>query len=246
MSRRAKSDAGALVYGGIPRAHLMPPEVAMRRRESARRRSLIALSGLVAAVVIAGVVASFLYAAAAEQRLAEERRITDQLLATQLQYSEVTQVRGDLQTIADLRTELAAVEVLWADALAPYLSVLGSRNVVSEITVRSDEPAQPQLGVAGPLRQPRVATVSLIVTTPDVPRPWAWIRAWEQLDAFADASIDRVTLNEGESYDVAITINLSIDALSQRFAPEGTEGEGSTDGDESSDGSEGSSEEGDQ
>jgi hypothetical protein len=198
----------------------MPPEVAMRRRESARRRSLIALSGLVAAVVIAGVVASFLYAAAAEQRLAEERRITDQLLATQLQYSEVTQVRGDLQTIADLRTELAAVEVLWADALAPYLSVLGSRNVVSEITVRSDEPAQPQLGVAGPLRQPRVATVNIVVSTTDVPRPWEWVRAWEQLDGFADVSIDRVTLNEGTSYDVAMTLNLSVDVLSQRFAPD--------------------------
>ncbi len=231
MSRRDKADAGALIYGGIPRANLMPPEVGLRRRESARRRSLIALSGLVTIIVIAGVVASFLYAAAAEQRLADERRVTDELLATQLEYAEVTQVRADLQTIVDLRSELAGVEVLWADVVAPYLSVLSAdSSTVSEVTVRSEEPAQPRLGVAGPLRQPRVATITLIVTTQDVPQPWLWIRAWERLETFADASIDRVTLNEGQSYDVAITINLDMKALSQRYAPDDAAEEDGTSG----------------
>ncbi len=237
MSKREKSEGGALIYGGIPRANLMPPEVAQRRRESTRRRSLIALSGLVVAAVIGGVVASFLYAAAAEQRLAEERRITDQLLATQLEYAEVTQIRGDLQTIVTLRQQLAEVEVLWADALDPYLSVLGDGASVNELTVRSDQPAHPPLGVTGPLREPRVATVSMIIRTSEVPRPWVWIRAWEQLDMFADASIDRVTLNQGDSYDVVVTINLNADALSQRFAPEGAD---------AADGSDGTSEEDDQ
>lgn len=230
MSRRDKPEAGALVYGGIPRANLMPPEVGMRRRESARRRSLIALSALAIALVVAGVVASFLYAAAAEQRLADERRITDQLLQTQLEFTEVTQVRADLQTIVDLRTELAAVEVLWADALAPYLDVLGDGTEVSALTVRSDEPAQPQLGITGPLRQPRVATVSMTVVTDRVPQPWLWFRAWEQFETFADASIDRITLKDGESYDVIVTINLNLEALSQRFAeadPDGADDEGS-------------------
>jgi len=237
MSKREKSEGGALIYGGIPRANLMPPEVAQRRRESTRRRSLIALSGLVVAVVIGGVVASFLYAAAAEQRLAEERRITDQLLATQLEYAEVTQIRGDIQTIVGLREQLAAIEVLWADALDPYLAALGSGNAVSSVTFLGDQAAQPSLGIAGPLREPRVATISMVVTTSESPRPWVWIRAWEQLDTFADASIDRVTLNEGSSYDVVVTINLNAEALSQRFAPEGAD---------AADGSDGTSEEDDQ
>ena len=44
MSRQQSRDASsALVYGAIPRAQLMPPEVALRRRESSRRRGLIAL-----------------------------------------------------------------------------------------------------------------------------------------------------------------------------------------------------------
>lgn len=227
MSKRDKSETGVLVYGGIPRANLMPPEVGMRRRESARRRSLIALSALVVVAVVAGVVASFLYAAAAEQRLADERRITDQLLQTQLEFTEVTQVRADLQTILDLRTQLASVEVLWADALAPYLEALGDDVEVSAVSVLSDQPAQPPLGVTGPLRQPRVATVNLTVTTPRTPEPWIWFREWEKVSTFADASIGRVTLNDVDGYDVVLTINLNAEALSQRFSSPDLDEEGS-------------------
>lgn len=247
MSRREKSETGALVYGGVPRARLMPPEVALRRRESARRRSLIVLSALVTAAVVAGVVASFLYAAAAQQRLAAERLITDQLLATQLEFSEVTQVRGDLQTITDLRLELAAVEVLWQETLSPYLAVLSDREQVSELIFRGDQPAQPQLGLAGPLREPRVATITMTVTTPDEPRPWLWLRAWEQLETFADGSIDRVTLRSESGYDTVVTINFDLDALSARFAADGsTDGaEGGTEESGSGDGGSGDGDSGD-
>lgn len=239
MSRRDRADGGALVYGGVPRARLMPPEVAIQRKESARRRSLIVLTALVAAVTVAGVVGAFLTAAAAEQRLAEERRITDQLLAQQLEFSEVTQVRADLQIIADLRTQLGAVDVIWLEALSPYLAALGPTETVAALTVIGDAPAQPQLGVTGPLRQPRVGTITATIATPTVPAPWVWFRAWEDVPTFADASIDRITLNDN-GYETVVTINLTSEALSQRFSPEGATGES---GDDSG---EGDAEEGDQ
>lgn len=231
MSRRDRADSGALVYGGVPRASLMPPEVAIRRRESARRRSLIALTALVAAVTVAGVVGAFLAAAAAEQRLAEERRITDQLLAQQLEFSEVTQVRADLQIIADLRTQLGAVDVLWLEALSPYLLALGPTETVTALTVIGDAPAQPQLGVTGPLREPRVGTITATISTPTVPTPWVWFRAWEGVPTFADASIDRITLND-TGYDTVVTINLNADALSQRYSAEEPTDGGGEEGDE--------------
>lgn len=244
MSKRDKVDAGALVYGGVPRARLMPPEVAMRRKESARRRSLIALTALVAAVTVAGIVAAFLAAAAAEQRLAEERRITEQLLAQQLQFTEVTQVRGDLQVIADLRSQLGSVDVLWLDALAPYFSPFTDGSTVDEITVISDAPSQPQLGLGGPLREPRVATISMTVFTPGQPTPWLWFRAWEQVPTFADASIDRITLGDS-GYDTVVTINLNADALSGRYSADAESAEG-TDGTQGESGSDSDTEEGDQ
>lgn len=219
MSRREQRDHNALVYGGVPRAHLMPPEVELRRKDAARRRSLIALAGLVVVLTVAGIVGSFLYAGAAEQRLAEERRTTEQLLATQLEFSEVIQVRGQLASITDLRSQLAGVEVLWLESLTPYLAVFSESELVDSLSFQGDAPAEPAIGVTGPLRSPRVATVTMVVLTTETPAPQLWLRAWEQLDTYADASIDSITLLES-GFETTVTINLNETALSQRFAPE--------------------------
>lgn len=219
MSRHDQQEQGALIYAGIPRARLMPPEVALRRKESAQRRGLIGLAGVVIALVIAGVVGSYLYAGAAEQRLADERRVTEQLLASQLEYVEVTQVRSQLLAITDVRSQLAQVEVLWAEELAPYLAVFSEAELVVSLSFQGDAPAEPALGATGPLRSPRVATVSLVILTTETPTPQLWYRAWERVDTFADASIDSITLLEA-GYETTVTINLTDSALSQRFAAE--------------------------
>jgi len=216
MSRRESREPGALVYGAPPRAHLMPPEVALQKKERGRRRGLITVVVAVVAVTAAGIVGSFLFAANAEARLADERRTTDQLLATQQEFTEVTQVRGQLQSIADVRSQLATVEVFWQESLAPYLAVLTTDEQVESLAFESDAPAEPALGLTGPLRSDHVATVRLVVRTAGLPLPYVWYREWEQIDTFADASIDSITLLQ-ESYETTVTINLNELALSQRF-----------------------------
>lgn len=219
MSRRDSREAGALVYGGVPRAHLMPPEVALQKKELGRRRGLVTAVIAVLALTVAGVVGSFLVAANAEAQLAEERRITEQLLASQLEFTEVTLVRGQLQSITDVRGQLASVEVLWRESLAPYLSVLSAEEVVQSLTFASNSPAEPAIGVTGPLRSPRVATVTMVVLTTVPPAPQNWYRAWERIDTYADASIDSITLLQ-RGYETTVTINLNELALSERFGDE--------------------------
>ena len=219
MSRRDQRDQATLTFGGIPRANLMPPEVARLRKESARRRGLLILAGVVTVVTIAGVVGSFLYAGVAENRLADERRITEQLLSTQLEYVEVTQVRSQLVAITDLRSQLAGVEVLWTEQLAPYLAVFSATDVVESLTFRGNAPAEPVIGVAGSLRSPRVATVTLVILSAEPPAPQLWYPIWQQVDTFADASIDSITLLQ-RGYETTVTINLNEGALSKRFGPE--------------------------
>lgn len=216
MSKRQKADSGALVYGAAPRAHLMPPEVSLRRRESSRRRSLVALLAVVVVATIGGIVAASLVAADADRRLQAERAVTEQLLTGQLEYAEVTTIRADLEAIASLRTQLGATEVLWAEVLGPYLDVVGDETQVSTLTVTSNVPGSPALGVTGPLRETRVAFISLTIITAEVPSPWTWIRAWERLETYADASIDRVAVSS-EGYETAVTINLNAEAISLRF-----------------------------
>lgn len=219
MSRRDGRETGALVYGAVPRAHLMPPEVALQKKERGRRRGLVTTVIGVVALTVAGTVASYVFAASVEAQLAAERRVTEQLLASQLEFAEVTQVRGQLQSIIDVRGQLSTVEVLWEETLTPYLSVLSASEQVKSLTFQSDSPAEPPLGIAGPLRSPRVATVRLIVVTAELPRPYVWYREWEQLETYADASIDSVTLLQ-DGYETTVTINLNELALSQRFADE--------------------------
>ena len=77
MSGRDAREQSTVVFGAVPRAHLMPPEVALRRKESARRRGLVAIVALVVVLVVGAVAASFWYAAQAEARLAAERQVTE-------------------------------------------------------------------------------------------------------------------------------------------------------------------------
>lgn len=219
MSRRDSRETGALVYGGVPRAHLMPPEVELQKKERVRRRGLITAVIAVLAITIAGVVGSFLVAANAEAQLADERRTTEQLLASQLEYTEVTLVLGQLQSITNVRGELASVEVLWRDALQPILSVLSDEETVDSLAFSSDSPAEPPLGVTGPLRSPRVATVTMVVLTSELPEPYRWYREWELIETYADASIDSIVSTQG-GFETTITINLSDVALSNRFSEE--------------------------
>jgi hypothetical protein len=128
----------------------------------------------------------------------------------------VTQLRGQLQSITDVRAQLAAVEVLWRESVTPYLSVLSAAEQVESLGFRSDAPAEPALGVTGPLRAPRTATIRLVITTVEVPTPYTWFRSWEKIDTFADASIDSIT-SQQDGYETAVTINLNDLALAQRF-----------------------------
>jgi len=216
MSRRDGKESGALVYGGVPRARLMPPEVALQKKERGRRRGLVTAVIAVVLVMIGGVVASTLFATSAAVRLADERLTTEQLLAQQLEFTEVTQVRGQLQSITDVRGQLATVEVLWQEQLTPYLAVFTAEELVNALAFQSNAPAEPVLGLTGPLRSPRVATFRMVVVTPDLPIPYLWYREWEEIETFADASIDSITLLEN-GYETTVTINLNDVALSQRF-----------------------------
>lgn len=217
MSRRDGRDAGALVFGGVPRAHLMPPEVALQKKERGRRRGLVTAVIGVVLLTVAGIVGSTFVAVTAELRLADERRTTEQLLATQLEFAEVTQVRGQLQSIADVRAQLGTVEVLWQDQISPYLAVLSPAEAVESLAFEAEAPAEPAFTLTGPLRSPRVATIRMVIVTAELPAPYAWYRAWEKLETFADASIDSITLLD-RGYETTVTINLNELALSQRFS----------------------------
>lgn len=216
MSRRDAREATTIVFGAAPRARLMPPEVALRRKEAGRRRGLVVVMILVLTLVAGGIMAAFWYAGQAEARLASERQVTDELLATQLQYIEVIQVRSQLDSIKGVRDRLGATEVLWRDVVTPYLTVLGDQEILEAATITGVDPNGPALGLADPLRNPRVASIILTVATVELPTPHQWVRSWMLLETYSDASIDSILWEDGW-YLSTVTINLNVSALSERI-----------------------------
>jgi hypothetical protein len=198
----------------------MPPEVALRRRESSRRRGLIALVAVVLVLVVGGIVATHWLAAAAQQRLEAERAITQQLLAEQLEYVEVLGIQERLDAVGAQRAALAGVEVQWRNELQPYLAVLDSNEIVEALNVEGNTPFAPPLTQEGPLRSARSATALLTVATEGLPDPSRWVRTWEQLEGYADASIDSIALEGDGLYLTVVTLNLSSAVLTEQEASE--------------------------
>lgn len=219
MSRSRERDTTALVLGGVPRAHLMPLEVAQGKKDAARRRGLISIMALAAIVVAVGVAASFWFAAQAEARLAEERAATEQLLAEQLTYSEVLEVRGQLSGILEQRLSVTEREILWRDIATPYLRIVSADGVLESATLTTAALGDPALLRQDPLRTQSVATMVLTVSTPGLPQPYRWLRAFETLPTHGDTSLDTITGEEG-FYLTTVTINLNAQALSGRLTDE--------------------------
>lgn len=220
MSKAKPRDAGALVLGGVPRAHLMPPEVAQGKREASRRRGLISIIVLVAILVGSGVAGSYWLSGQAEQRLADERLITEQLLAEQLSYSAVLEVRRGLTDILEQRRLVTEREVLWLEVVTPYLTLLSREGVVDQAVLTTAALADPDLTPSDPLRLDPVATIIVTVQTAELPRPYEWLRAMESIPSFADASLDAI-VREDTGYATSISISLNEKALSQRLSSEG-------------------------
>lgn len=221
MSNKSNREAATLVYGGVPRAQLMPPEVAQRKKEQSRRRVLVGLTLFVLIVIAGGVAASYLLAAQSEQRLADERGITQLLLAQQQEYEEVLGIQARLDAVDAQRTALTSVEIEWRASLLPYLAVFGDDEIIDGVAARANRPFDTPLILSGPLRSPRSATIVITVLTATIPDAPRWLRAWEREATFADASLDTVVLEDGASYLTMITLNLNAAALSDRVTTEG-------------------------
>ena len=221
MSGRSKTVA-VVVLGGEPRANLLPPEVGKRAKARATRRLLVVLVVLSLVAVAAGYAAAYLRAADAQAGLLRSQGRTEELLAEQLKYSEATTVVGLVAATKSARQIGSSTEILWADLLNTITSYLPEGSTLDSGTLTGRTPWEPALMPVGPLRAPRVATLSLIVKSSSLLDTTAIIRKLAELPGFADATPDLVEL-DGGGYKTTITLNVNEDALSGRFPADGTE-----------------------
>ena len=209
-----------VVYGGEPRAILLPPELKAKRQGRFLRRVILGVSAGIVCFMVACIGAVSVQAGVAQGRLAEAEARTDELLAESAKYSQVRSVQTQIDLTAAARKLGAETEIDWRDYLATVRAILPSGVTIDAVAVESGSPWEEYAQSTVALHNPRVATLTLSLTSATLPSVPQWLTDLQQLPGYADASPGSITRSDSGTYVVDIEININADARANRVGGE--------------------------
>lgn len=211
-----------------PQVNLLPPEVkASRSLQTTKRVLLLAVVGAVALAAVGFVIAQ-MQLSAAESDLAREQTETQRLLAEQAQYAEVPQVLGRLDRARTAQELGTASEVIWAPYMRDLMATAPDGVAFGTISVIGATPMQPAPAPGHPLEEPSQYRLSFSGRSLALPDTAAWIEALEAIEGFQDAYVTAAergvgtngSWSEFPSYEVNGSVQVTAEALAQRFLPQ--------------------------
>jgi len=214
---------GTLAIGGSPRVDLMPPEVRVTRSQLRTRRSLrLGLFAVTAVVILAcgGTVALSTLSgvglvAAQSEQLA--------LLQQQGQYADVKNATESIQLIKAGQQVAASTEIDWSSYLGSVSGLLPAGVTVYSADVEQATPVVPYPQTLTALQGDRVATLTIVTTSPDLPPVAQILAAMQTLPGFVDVAPGTVAWDEGtSSYKATISLHIDSGAFDGRFQPNGS------------------------
>lgn len=216
MSRASVADV--LVLGAEPRVQLLPPEVEAGRRGKAMRRRLGA--GIVGVVVLAllGIVGSSWMAMQSKDGLASAQARTIELLAEQSKYVDVRNVQNELDLVISARQLGASTEIDWKDYLGKIGEILPADVTIDAVGVQSASPLTAYAQATVPLQGARVATLTIDLTSTNLPEVPVWLTGLKELPGYADGTPGTITQTDLGTYQVNLVLHINEGAFSQRFA----------------------------
>lgn len=214
MIGRAKSAEG-LVLGGVPRVHLLPPEVEGQRKVRAFRRSLLTgLAASVIVVILAIAATSLLLTSAVAQQADEQAR--GLLLATQLKkYSAVTGVQAQVDAITAAQPVAVQGEILWAPFVATLQASLPAGTSITSFTAKLDQAGTD--AATNPLLGAHVATLSVTAEGPqDILT--TWLGQLTTLKGVVNSNPGAVAISPDPGlYVVNVDLLIGTDVIADRF-----------------------------
>ncbi|TFD87754.1 hypothetical protein E3T51_09780 [Cryobacterium serini] len=214
---RRTTDGHELVLGGEPRADLLPPELKAARQGRLLRRIMSIVAAGIVLVVIAAVATVSLEAGRAQNRLAAAEARTTELLQESAKYSEVRNVQNQIEMTTAARQLAAETEVDWRAYMVAVRASLPSDVTIEAIAVGSGTPWAEYEQSSVPLYNPRVASLTLSLTSPTLPAVPMWLTNLRTLPGYADAHPGSVTRTQTGQYVVEMVININEDARSNRI-----------------------------
>lgn len=216
MSRASVADV--LVLGAEPRVQLLPPEVEAGRRGKAMRRRLGA--GILGVVVLAllGIVGSSWMAMQSKDGLASAQARAIELLAEQSKYVDVRNVQNEVDLVISARQLGASTEIDWKDYLGKIGEILPADVTIDAVGVQSASPLTAYAQATVPLQGARVATLTIDLTSTNLPEVPVWLTGLKELPGYADGTPGTITQTDLGTYQVNLVLHINEGAFSQRFA----------------------------
>ena len=216
MSRARTADE--IVIGGEPRVDLLPPIVRARKKSKTQRKFLGAAVLAVVMLMGGGVVAASLQATQSDTELSAAQQRTTDLLAEQMKYSELRQLRKEVDAAGAARQVGASTEVDWKTYFDGIRAQLPADVTIDTISVDSESPLTPYQQPTVPLQAERVATLVIGLTSPSLPTVPEWLKAMKSLPGYADGTPGSITRSDTGAYLVNLTLHINKGAYSNRFA----------------------------
>lgn len=217
---RAKKSQQTLLLGAQPRVELLPPEVKLRERARSMRRASVGVLALVVLLVGTGYGTATYRSAQAATELSVAQARTAQLQVERQKYAPVTTTSAAISDIGRARTLAASTEILWSNLMDSILATLPPGVTITSATMKGQAPWEAALVPSGPLREPHIATISIVVASPTIFDAAAVSRSLASVPGFADATPDSL-VGSPTGYSTTITLNINDKALSGRFAIKG-------------------------
>lgn len=221
-----------LVLSAEPRAQLLPPSVKQREKARALRRRMVMLVLLAVVITAGGIAWGFLRAAQAQLSLAAAQQQTVDILAQQAQYAEASRLAAFAQKSEQAQQVVTSTEVRWAPLLAELGRYVPEGTAIGGVAFQAPAPWEPPFAPEGPLREPRIALITLELVGSDYAGAARFVENIPKLYAFSDVKIDSSEFKDG-FYITTVKLTLTEDGLRGRFAPaESGETEGDASGEE--------------
>ncbi len=217
----AVETAGATVYT-LPKVNLLPPEVTA---QNTFRRTQFILGGVTAVVVAglaAGWVGSMMQVTAAEEALAAEQAVTQELKVEEARYAEVPRVLSAIEAVQNAQAQAMATDVAWYVQLDKVNQEFpdGLKFKTLSMTM-NDAGAGADAASANPLSTATpIGTLTIEGVGTSYPNVAAWMDALAGHEGFVDPYYNEAkrTAADGKTeFGVTTTVGLTEEILSHRY-----------------------------
>jgi len=184
------------------------------------RGGIVALAILAVVGVVAATALTLIVAASVQSQLLAAQEETIQILQEQSEFIEVRTVSQEIETLKSAQITGTLTEIDMPELIRAIDATLPAGVLVSTYAIDSGSPIEEFPLPANPLEQPRIATLILTATVPNLDAIQQWVVSLKALTGFADVFVSSLTLNqEISTYEAIVTLNLNSELYRDRFAP---------------------------